>query len=91
MRKKNRVSSIVRFATWGVTAAAIVQELRKPGSERTWHGRVAGFVPYDFRFPTIGRMRASWWSPDDDRILTEQVFGVGWSVNFGRVARLLQS
>lgn len=69
--------------------AAIVTELQKPRSEREWHGRVAGLVPYDFRSPTLGRVRERWWSPDDERLFTEHAFGVGWSVNLARVARLI--
>ena len=78
----------IKLATAALVAAAVVQELRKPSSERTWHGRVAGFVPYDFRPPTLDRLRAAWWNPEDPRIFTDRVFGVGWSVNLGRVAKL---
>jgi Family of unknown function (DUF5808) len=74
----------------GLVAAALAQELRKPEDERTWHGRLGGIVPYDFRRPTLERIREAWWSPDDPRILTERVFGVGWTVNLGRVTRLAQ-
>ncbi|CAN5591404.1 hypothetical protein BH24ACT26_BH24ACT26_15470 [soil metagenome] len=87
--KKRR--SLARVVGWGLVAAAVSQELRKPAGERTWHGRVAAFVPYDFRVPTIERIRSSWWNPNDERIFTDQVFGVGWAVNLGRIARLTQS
>jgi len=73
-----------------LVAAAVAQELRKPASERTWHGRLAGFVPYDFRPPTLERFKDAWWNPDDPRIFTDRVFGVGWAVNVGRVVRLTQ-
>jgi hypothetical protein len=89
MAKATRIPKWVRMTVVGLTAAAIVQELRKPDRERTWNGRVAGIVPYDFRVPTFERVRASWWNPDDERIITPGVFGVGWTVNFGRVLRLL--
>ncbi len=91
MRRKRRASSLLRLATLGLTAAAIMQELRKPAPERQWHGRVARFVPYDFRFPTPERIRSAWWNPDSEQILMPQVFGVGWTVNLGRVFRLLRS
>ncbi|HEX3256575.1 MAG TPA: DUF5808 domain-containing protein [Gaiellaceae bacterium] len=71
-----------------LVAAAVAQELRKPSSERTWHGRLAGFVPYDFRPPTVERFKAAWWNPSDPRIFTDRVFGVGWSVNLGRVVKM---
>ena len=90
MTKSRRRGSFLRIAGWAVAAAAVAQQLRMPPEERTWHGRVAGIVPYDFRPPTFDRIRSSWWSPEDERIITEQVFGVGWAVNLGRVARLLR-
>jgi hypothetical protein len=71
-----------------LVAAAVAQELRKPSSERTWHGRLAGFVPYDFRPPTVERFKDAWWNPSDPRIFTDRVFGVGWSVNLGRVVKM---
>ena len=71
-----------------LVAAAVAQELRKPSSERTWHGRLAGFIPYDFRPPTLERFRDAWWNPDDPRIFTDRVFGVGWAVNLGRVVKV---
>ena len=90
MAKKSKLASVARLITWSLTAAAIVQELRLSSDKRTWHGRVAGVVPYDFRFPTPSRLRASFWNPDDDRLLTEQPFGVGWVLNVGRVVKLLR-
>lgn len=65
--------------------AAVVQELRKPAGQRDWHGAVAGFVPYDFRPPTLGRFRQAWWNPQDQRVLTAIAFGVGWSINWARL------
>jgi Family of unknown function (DUF5808) len=83
-----RARRLARAIGIALLAAAVVTELRKPSGERTWHGRVAGFVPYDLRPPTVARIRAAWWSPDDPRILTDRVFGVGWAVNLGRLVRL---
>lgn len=83
-RTLNRVGAV---AGLGLLAAALAQELRKPPEEREWHGAL-GVVPYDFRPPTVARARASWWSPEDTRIFTPQVFGVGWTLNVGRLARL---
>jgi Family of unknown function (DUF5808) len=71
----------------GLVAAAVGTELRKPRRRRTWHGRVAGVVPYDFRRPTLSRVKARWWNPGDRRVLTPRVFGVGWAVNVGRLVR----
>ena len=65
-----------------LTLAAVFQELEKPKEERKWCGKVAGFFPYDFRLPTIKRLRESYWNPYDSRIFTPPVFGLGWAINF---------
>ena len=65
-----------------ITLAAICQELEKPKEERKWHGTVAGFVPYDFRLPTIEKFKEAYWNPYESRILTHEVFGIGWAINF---------
>ncbi|HJX06454.1 MAG TPA: DUF5808 domain-containing protein [Actinomycetota bacterium] len=83
-----RIRRIVKLAAFAVTVAAIVEQLRLPAGERTWEGRVGGLVPYDFRMPTFERARSRWWNPADDRLFVPTVFGVGWTVNFGRIARL---
>jgi hypothetical protein len=75
---------IIRFvqaAVITVTIAAVCQELEKPKDERHWHGRV-GFIPYDFRLPTIERLKESYWNPDNSRIFSNEVFGIGWAINF---------
>jgi hypothetical protein len=85
-----RIKRLLRAAVLFLTLAAIAQELSKPEGERTWHGRVVG-VPYDFRFPTFKRFRDSYWNPDDPRIFTDRVVGIGWAVNFGQlIPRLLE-
>jgi hypothetical protein len=78
---------LVRTLVWVTFFAALYQELRKPDSERTWHGKVAGVVPYDFRLPTIERLREAYWAPERDEIFSERVFGVGWAVNIPVAAR----
>lgn len=87
MKKLKRMVATVVF---GVTVAAVVQELRKPEEEREWHGTVAGFVPYDFRAPTFDRLRDAWWNPESEQLFTDRVFGVGWAVNLARVAELIK-
>lgn len=82
----NRTRRVVGTAVGiGLVAAAVGTELRKPRRRRTWHGRVAGVVPYDFRRPTIRRIKSRWWNPRDPRILTPRAFGVGWDVNLARL------
>jgi hypothetical protein len=78
---------LIRTLIWVGFAAAIYQELRKPPEARTWNGKVAGIVPYDFRIPTLDRLRAAYWDPDNDRVFSENVFGVGWAVNIPVAAR----
>ena len=88
-RRRSPLRRLVALAAVGLTVGAVVQELRKPAGERTWTGRVAGLVPYDFRWPVTGeRVLAEWWDPDNEAILTPHAFGVGWGVNLARVAQL---
>jgi hypothetical protein len=72
----------------GLVVAAVVQEASKPPSERTWHGRVLGVVPYDFSPPTWDRIQQAYWNPDDPRLLTDRVLGVGWAINLHRARAL---
>jgi hypothetical protein len=80
----------VRTLAWAALIAAIYQELRKPPAERTWHGKVGGVIPYDFRIPTVERVRTAYWDPDSQRIFTDKVIGVGWAVNIPVLIRKLQ-
>lgn len=79
-----RMGRLVRLAVMLLTLAAVAQELNKPESERTWHGRVAG-VPYDFRWPTLDRFRKAYWNPDDERLFTDRVIGIGWAINLAQL------
>jgi len=72
---------MLQATAFTLALVAICQELEKPGEERKWHGNVAGFVPYEFRIPTCERIKKSYWNPDDSRILTRPLFGVGWGIN----------
>lgn len=72
-----------------LSVVAIVKELLTPPSERTWHGEVIGFVPYDFRPPTIDRIKSTYWNPDGP-IVSGRVFGVGWTVNVGALWNLIR-
>jgi Family of unknown function (DUF5808) len=90
MKKRSRFDNILAAVAVGTALIAIRQELSKPPSERGWTGKV-GPIPYDFRPPTPSRIRARYWDPDDERIFVPQLFGVGWTINFGRVVRLLRS
>jgi hypothetical protein len=82
---------VLKAAAIGLAVLAVLEQLRRPADERTWEGEVVGFVPYDFRMPTIERARSRWWNPQEERLFVPQVFGVGWTVNFARLARLVPS
>ena len=83
-----RFRRFVKLVAFGLVLAALIDQLRRDPEERTWEGSVAGVVPYDFRMPTLERARSRWWNTDDDRLFVPQVFGVGWTINFARLARL---
>lgn len=80
---------LIRLATVGLAVAAVVKELRTPAEDRQWHGSL-GFVPYDLRPPTFARIKQRMWNPDEDRVISPRVFGVGWTVNLGRLAELVR-
>jgi hypothetical protein len=86
MLRRGRLKRTAVVATGAVAGAALLKELRKPAGTREWHGQVAGFIPYDFRPPTVARFRATWWNPGDSRIFTERDIGIGWGVNIPSLA-----
>jgi hypothetical protein len=91
MDDERRVSTVNKY--WRLALAiigliAVIQELRKPPDERTWSGKVADLVPYDFRMPTIERVRSTYWNPEGP-IISGKVFGVGWAPNLGALNRII--
>jgi hypothetical protein len=84
--RRGKLRGAIRVASAALAVAAVTQELRRPKSERTWHGRVAN-VPYDFRTPSPLRIKRSFWSPDDPRVIVPRAFGVGWSVNLAALVQ----
>lgn len=83
MKKLNR---LIKLAGMALVVAAIVDQMKRPADDRTWTGNILVF-PYDFRMPTIERVIERWWNPDDERIFTPDVFGVGWSINLYQAMR----
>ena len=77
---------LLRMAALAALAGAVYTELRKPPEERTWHGRLLGVVPYDFRPPTPAKLMSAWWNPKSNTIVGEPAFGVGWSINIAALA-----
>ena len=84
------LGNLLKLAAIALVAAALYQELKKPPEEREWHGKIANFVPYEFRPPTLERLRERLWNPEDPRIFTEHIFGVGWAINFHTLLQMLQ-
>jgi hypothetical protein len=82
----SRLTTVLKIGAGALLAAAVAEEL--PADRRTWHGEVAGFIPYDLRPPTLDRLKRTFWAPDDPRILTPRALGVGWGVNVARLAQL---
>ena len=90
MRTLRGTRRLIRAAVFALVVAAVVTELRKPEEDRTWHGRVGGVVPYDFRAPTWDKIRDAYWNPGSDQLFSDRVFGVGWAVNLHRAKELLE-
>jgi len=64
-----------------LVGAALRDQLRLPPEERTWHGKIAGRIPYDLRPPTVERIRDTFWNKNTSEILVPQAFGIGWTIN----------
>ena len=76
------LSRMLQATAITLTLAAVCQELEKPKEERQWHGTIASFIPYDFRMPTLERVKETYWNPYESRIFSPEVFGIGWAINF---------
>lgn len=82
-----RIRRFVWLVMVYVAVQALREQLSRPPEERTWFGRV-GPIPYDFRVPSLDKVRNALWNPDDDRLFTGMVLGIGWTVNFAQVVRI---
>jgi hypothetical protein len=80
---------LIRTAVVGAVLGALYTELRKAPEERTWNGKLLGVVPYDFRVPSLERLRQAYWNPKSPKLFTDRPFGVGWSVNIPTLLRRL--
>ena len=91
-RKSKRSGGVkpLKVLAIALAIAAVVKELRLPKEERTWHGALGGFVPYDFRMPTLDRIKAAFWNPDG-ALIVGRPFGVGWTINLGAVVAKVRS
>ncbi|MFV2143957.1 MULTISPECIES: DUF5808 domain-containing protein [Isoptericola] len=88
--KRGGPPSLFKLVMFALVVAAVTKELQKDPAEREWHGTVAGFVPYEFRIPTIQRVKERVWDPEGEHFLSPHVFGVGWTVNLGRVVTVVR-
>ena len=79
--------SLFRWRT--IATALAVATIAYAVRTRQSHGRFLR-VPYDFRVPTLQRLKDRFWNPDDPTIFTPRVFGVGWSLNVYQVVRRLR-
>jgi len=61
-------------------ATAIREQLNRPPEERTRHGKLFG-IPYDFRPPTVERLRDAFWNKNTAQVLVPQPIGIGWTIN----------
>ena len=89
-RKRRGGMKPLKVLAAALAIAAIIKELRLPKEQRTWNGMLAGFIPYDFRMPTVERIKSTFWNPDGP-VIVGRAFGVGWTINAGAVVGKLRS
>lgn len=78
---------ILRTAMIVAVAGAIYTELRKDPDKRTWNGKLLDVIPYDFRLPTLERIRQAYWNPRSPKVFTDRPLGVGWAINIPTALR----
>lgn len=76
------IGKILKFTIAAAFAATAIHAYRA----RKSYGSFCG-IPFDFRVPTIGRIRERMWNPDDPRVITPTAFGAGWSINLYQAGR----
>ena len=84
LRTLRRLRSLAKLASLMLVGAALYKEFQQPSDQRRWHGRLFEVIPYDFRMPTLGRIKATYWNPHSPHLFSARVFGVGWTVNLYR-------
>jgi hypothetical protein len=47
-------------------------------------------MPYDWRRPTVVRVKSRWWNDGDPRIFTPKAYGWGFDLNVAQVLRRLR-
>jgi hypothetical protein len=79
--KNGMLRTVIGIGVTGLISAAIVDQLRRPTDERTWQGTIFG-IPYDFRPPTLEKLRNTVWNKETAELFVPHAFGIGWSINF---------
>ncbi len=47
-------------------------------------------IPYDWRRPTLARIKNRLWNSADPRVFVPKAFGCGWTVNFHALLRKMR-
>ena len=89
-RRRSDGMKPLKLLALALAIAAVIKEMRLPKEQRTWHGALGGFVPYDFRMPTLEKTKSTFWNPDGP-IVVNRVFGVGWTINLGAIVAKVRS
>ena len=76
------IGKLLKVAATATLVATAVHAYREGQTHGTYH-----CIPFDFRFPTVDRVRERLWNPDDPRVITPTIFGAGWSVNLYQAGR----
>lgn len=87
--KREGWRGVITVVGVSMLVAAVVRELRQPAEQRTWHGMLFGFVPYDLRPPTVDRLAQTFWNTEQPAVIVPTFFGVGWTVNAAALVRLV--
>ncbi len=80
-KRKSGVRRLISVIGIGLAITSVVHELRLPVADRTWHGKLFGRIPYDWRPPTLTRIRETFWNEDNPSVVAPTLFGVGWTIN----------
>jgi hypothetical protein len=78
---RRRLSEFFHAGTFGQLLRRSYALLMK---EKT--GKFLG-IPYDWRRPTLARLKSRWWNPSDPRLFPPRMFGWGFAINFARLLR----
>ena len=83
------IQGLITLGGLVLVGLAVAEQLRLPPAQRTWQGYLGSVVPYDFRMPSVEKIVRSMWDPENDQIVKDKSFGVGWDVNLAALARAL--